>query len=98
GRHCGRGAHRGHSGAGEGAPAGALMPGMFIDVQVDAAVARDAALAKRLTDVCPVNIFAQEKDGKLRIVDENLDGCGLCGLCGPAAPAGAVRVVKLYES
>ncbi len=74
------------------------MPGMFIKVEVDAPVARDAALAKKLTDVCPVNIFAQEKDGSLRIVDENLDECVLCDLCVQAAPAGTVRVVKLYES
>jgi len=74
------------------------MPGMFIDVEVDAQVARDAALAKKLTDVCPVNIFAQEKDGKLRLVDENLDECVLCDLCVQAAPAGTVRIVKLYES
>ena len=39
------------------------MNAMFIDVQVDAAVAADTALAKKLTEVCPVNIFAQEKDG-----------------------------------
>ena len=74
------------------------MPGMFIDVQVDAQVAADPALAKKLTDVCPVNIFAQEKDGRLRLVDENLDECVLCELCVQAAPAGTVRVVKLYES
>ena len=73
------------------------MPGMFIDVQVDRAVAADAALAKKLVDVCPVNIFAQEKDGQLRIVEENLDECVLCDLCVQAAPAGTVQVVKLYE-
>jgi ferredoxin-like protein FixX len=73
------------------------MAGMFIDVQVDAKVAADAALAKKLTEVCPVNIFAQEKDGKLRIVQENLDECTLCDLCLKAAPPGTVRVVKLYE-
>ena len=73
------------------------MPGMFIDVEVDARVAADAALAKKLTEVCPVNIFAQEKDGHLRIVEENLDECTLCDLCLKAAPAGTVRVVKLYE-
>ena len=72
------------------------MPGMFIDVQVDAAAARDAAVAKKLTEVCPVNIFAQEKDGTLRIVGDNLDECTLCDLCIQAAP-GKVRVVKLYE-
>ena len=73
------------------------MPGMFIDVEVDPKVAADPALAKKLTDVCPVNIFAQEKDGRLRIVEENLDECVLCELCIQAAPAGAVRVIKLYE-
>jgi len=73
------------------------MNAMFIDVQVDAAVAADTALAKKLTEVCPVNIFAQEKDGRLRIVEENLDECVLCELCIQAAPAGSVRVIKLYE-
>ena len=73
------------------------MPGMFIDVQVDAQVAADPALAKKLVDVCPVNIFAQEKDGRLRIVEENLDECVLCELCIQAAPAGTVQVIKLYE-
>jgi ferredoxin-like protein FixX len=73
------------------------MAGMFIDVEVDTRVAADAALAKKLTEVCPVNIFAQEKDGRLRIVDQNLDECTLCDLCLKAAPAGTVRVIKLYE-
>jgi len=45
----------------------------------------------------PVNIFALEKDGRLRIVEENLDECVLCELCIQAAPAGKVRVLKLYE-
>ena len=73
------------------------MPGMFIDVQVDPTVAADAALAKKLVEVCPVNIFAQDADGRLRIVEENLDECVLCDLCVQAAPAGTVRVIKLYE-
>jgi NAD-dependent dihydropyrimidine dehydrogenase PreA subunit len=74
------------------------MPGMFIDVTVAPPAAADAALVKKLVEVCPVNIFAQEKDGRLRIVEENLDECTLCDLCIKAAPAGAVHVVKLYES
>jgi len=73
------------------------MPGMFIDVQVDATVAADPVLAKKLTDVCPVNIFAQGKDGRLQIVEDNLDECVLCDLCVQAAPAGTVRVIKLYQ-
>jgi NAD-dependent dihydropyrimidine dehydrogenase PreA subunit len=71
---------------------------MFIDVAVAPTAAADAALVKKLVEVCPVNIFAQEKDGRLRLVEENLDECTLCDLCIKAAPAGAVRIVKLYES
>jgi NAD-dependent dihydropyrimidine dehydrogenase PreA subunit len=73
------------------------MAGVFIDVKVDAAVAKDAAIAKKLVEVCPVNIFAQEKDGALRIFEATLDECTLCDLCIQAAPAGSIRIVKLYE-
>ena len=59
---------------------------IFIDVEVDEPVARDAELARKLTEVCPVDIFAQNDDGTLRIVDENLDECVLCYLCVNAAP------------
>ena len=71
---------------------------LFIDVEVDDSVARDPELARKLTEVCPVDIFAQNDDGTLRIVDENLDECVLCYLCVEAAPEGTVRVIKLYES
>ena len=74
------------------------MPGLFIDVKVDASVAKDAALAKKLADVCAVDIFDQNPDGSLKIVEDNLDECVLCDLCIQAAPAGSVRVIKLYES
>jgi NAD-dependent dihydropyrimidine dehydrogenase PreA subunit len=73
------------------------MAGLFIDVQVDASVAKDEQLAKKLTDVCAVDIFDQNADGSLKIVEENLDECVLCDLCIQAAPAGSVRVIKLYE-
>jgi ferredoxin-like protein FixX len=71
---------------------------MFVDVVVAAEVAKDAALAKKLVEVCPVNIFTQAPDGALEIVEDNLDECTLCDLCVQAAPAGTVRIVKLYES
>ncbi|HME73875.1 MAG TPA: hypothetical protein VKM54_29045 [Myxococcota bacterium] len=74
------------------------MPGTFIDVTVDPKAAADPALAKKLVEVCPVNIFAAQDGGGLRIVEENLDECVLCDLCVQAAPPGAVRVIKLYES
>jgi NAD-dependent dihydropyrimidine dehydrogenase PreA subunit len=72
------------------------MPGTFIDVTVDAAVAGDAELARKLAEVCPVDIFAASSGG-LRIVTENLDECVLCELCINAAPAGTVTVHKLYS-
>ncbi len=71
---------------------------MFIDVTVDPKAGADPALAKKLVEVCPVNIFAAKDGGGVRIVEENLDECVLCDLCVQAAPPGAVRVVKLYES
>jgi len=74
-----------------------MANGMFIGVEVDPKTAADPAMAKKLTEVCPVNIFAVKPDGALRIVDENLDECTLCELCLQAAP-GKVKVVKLYES
>ena len=69
---------------------------VFIDVEVDAAVAANAELAKKLEEVCPVDIFAAGDSG-VEIVTENLDECVLCRLCIEAAPAGAVHVKKLYD-
>ena len=74
-----------------------MSEALFIAVEVDEAVARDPELAKKLTEVCPVDIFAQNDDGTLRIVDDNLDECVLCELCMNAAPAGTVKVIKLYD-
>jgi NAD-dependent dihydropyrimidine dehydrogenase PreA subunit len=72
------------------------MPGLFIDVQVSAAHAADMALAKKLEEACPVDIF-EATDSGVQIVEQNLDECTLCDLCIQAAPQGAVRVIKRYE-
>jgi NAD-dependent dihydropyrimidine dehydrogenase PreA subunit len=69
---------------------------VFIDVEVDDSVAADAELAKKLEEVCPVDIF-KAGEGGVEIVEENLDECVLCRLCIEAAPAGAVHVKKLYD-
>jgi NAD-dependent dihydropyrimidine dehydrogenase PreA subunit len=74
-----------------------MSVGLFIDVEVDAAVAGDAATVAKLAEVCPVDIFARNEDGTLQIVAENLDECVLCQLCINAAPAGTIRVIKLYD-
>ena len=74
-----------------------MSEALFIDVEVDDPVATDPGMAAKLTEVCPVDIFAQKDDGTLRIVEENLDECVLCGLCLDASPPRTVRVVKLYD-
>ena len=75
---------------------GTVLNAIFIDVEVDDAVARDGDVARKLAEVCPVDIFAAD-DGAVEIVEENLDECVLCYLCVEAAPEGTVRVVKKYE-
>ena len=72
------------------------MPGLFIDVEVDDSVRGDAELAKKLEEVCPVDIYKATGAG-VEIVERQLDECVLCELCLEAAPAGAVRVIKLYD-
>ena len=72
------------------------MPGVFIDVELDDAIRDDAELAQKLEDACPVDIYAA-REGRVEVVDENLDECVLCELCVKAAPAGKLRVRKLYD-
>jgi len=73
--------------------------GMFIRVDVDEGVVRKTAgLAKKLVDVCPVNIFKLgSQENGVTVVEDNVDECTLCDLCTQASPDG-VRVVKLYDS
>ncbi len=73
------------------------MPGLFIDIEVDSKVADDPETAKKVAEVCPVDIFTQEGNGNFEVVEENLDECVLCDLCVEAAPDGAVKIKKLYE-
>jgi ferredoxin-like protein FixX len=70
--------------------------GTFIAVEVDDTAAADAELVRRLTEACPVDIFAQRENGTLELVERNLDECVLCRLCLDAV-GGAVKVIKLYD-
>ena len=72
--------------------------GSFIAIEVDDHAATDAELARKLAEVCPVDIFATSDDGALKLVDDNLDECVLCRLCLDASPAGTVEVIKLYDN
>ena len=75
--------------------------GIFIAVEVSEEAASDAALAAKLAEACPVDIFAQADDGALEIVESNLDECVLCGLCltaaGERGRGTAVKIIKLYD-
>jgi NAD-dependent dihydropyrimidine dehydrogenase PreA subunit len=73
--------------------------GMFIAIEVDDGAAADAAIAAKLAEVCPVDIFAVS-DGHVEIVEKNLDECVLCRLCLDAVdsdPTHPVKVLKLYD-
>ena len=69
---------------------------LFVDIEVAPEVANDAALAARLEEVCPVDIYAAE-DGRVLVVQDNVDECVLCRLCLDASPGETVKVHKLYS-
>jgi NAD-dependent dihydropyrimidine dehydrogenase PreA subunit len=69
---------------------------MFVRIDLTPEAQTDADLAKKLAEVCPVDIFEATDDG-VKIVEENVDECVLCALCVEEAPPGGVRVVKLYS-
>jgi NAD-dependent dihydropyrimidine dehydrogenase PreA subunit len=74
------------------------LQGIFIDVEVDDAIAGDPEMAAKLEEVCPVDIFdVAEADDSVVVVRSNLDECVLCNLCVEAAPPGGVVVKKLYD-
>jgi ferredoxin-like protein FixX len=72
------------------------MNKVFIDVEVDDSIRNDAAIAAKLEEVCPVDIY-KDAGGSVEVVAENCDECVLCKLCIEASPAGTVHVKKLYD-
>jgi ferredoxin-like protein FixX len=72
------------------------MNKVFIDVEVEDSIRNDAALAAKLEEVCPVDIY-KDAGGTIEIVAENCDECVLCKLCIEASPPGTVHVKKLYD-
>jgi ferredoxin-like protein FixX len=76
------------------------VDGIFIAIEVDDDAARDADLARRLSDACPVDIFAPNDGDGVQIVERNVDECVLCRLCLDAAAgwgSDVVKVLKLYD-
>lgn len=72
------------------------MNRIFIDIEVEDSIKNDAAVAAKLEEVCPVDIY-KNADGTVEIVDQNVDECVLCRLCIEAGPPGTVHVKKLYD-
>ena len=70
---------------------------MFVRVDLTPEVASNKELAKKLAQICPVDIFELDGDGSVDIVEKNVDECVLCDLCIEAAPPGGVKIVKLYS-
>jgi len=71
--------------------------GTFIGIEVDDAITGDAAVAAKLAEVCPVDIYA-DNGGRVDIVEGNVDECVLCKLCIDATSPGQVKVLKLYDN
>ena len=73
------------------------VDGTFIGIEVADDHVEDAALAAKLEEVCPVDIYANA-GGRVDVVRSNVDECVLCRLCIDASPDDAVRVLKLYDN
>jgi len=69
---------------------------VFIDVSVEDSIKNDPAIAAKLEEVCPVDIY-KDAGGTVEIVDKNVDECVLCRLCIEATPSETVHVKKLYD-
>jgi NAD-dependent dihydropyrimidine dehydrogenase PreA subunit len=70
---------------------------IFIGIEVEDDAAHDGALAAKLAETCPVDIYA-DAGGRVEIVERNIDECILCGMCIDVSPPGTVRVHRLYEA
>lgn len=73
------------------------VDGTFIGIEVSDAIVDDPAIAAKLAEVCPVDIYG-DADGKVQIVEGNVDECVLCRLCIDATSPEQVKVLKLYDN
>jgi Fe-S-cluster-containing hydrogenase component 2 len=69
----------------------------FIGITVRDDAAADPAIAAKLAEICPVDIYADAR-GRVALVEPNLDECILCDMCVEATPPGAVTVHRLYDA
>ena len=73
------------------------VDGTFIGIEVDDAIVGDSAIAAKLREVCPVDIYG-DAEGQVQIVAGNVDECVLCRLCIDATSPEQVKVLKLYDN
>lgn len=73
------------------------VDGTFIGIEVSDAITGDAAIAAKLREVCPVDIYG-DADGQVQIIQGNVDECVLCRLCIDATSPEQVKVLKLYDN
>ena len=70
---------------------------IFIGIEVADDAAGDPAVAAKLEETCPVDIYA-DAGGRVEIVEHNIDECILCDMCVAVAPPGTVAVHRLYDA
>jgi ferredoxin-like protein FixX len=68
----------------------------FIGVSVHDGAAADPAIAAKLAETCPVDIYA-DAGGRVELVERNIDECILCDMCIAVTPPGSVVVHRLYD-
>ena len=73
------------------------VDGTFIGIEVADAIVDDSAIAAKLREVCPVDIYGDD-GGRVQIVEGNVDECVLCRLCIDATSPEQVKVLKLYDN
>ena len=70
--------------------------GLFIELEIDRTKCVGLSICGQCIKVCPVQIFGENGDLPLSIVD-NEDECTLCNLCIDSCDPEAIRVCKLYD-
>ena len=69
----------------------------FIGIEVDDALAGDPAVAAKLAEVCPVDIYAQAPTATLESSRATSTSACSAGCASTRRRQGGVRVLKLYE-
>ena len=72
------------------------MRGVFVNLEIDAALCARETLCQECVASCPVSVFIRPVGGPARVITDNEDECILCQLCVDRCPVDAVSLRKLY--